>query len=234
MIDFHSHILPSIDDGSKSVEESIEMLRLLKRQGITKVVMTPHFYANRNSVDGFLEKRKKSYDMLSEKLPDNLPEIYLGAEVKYYEGISRNEKLRNLCIGNTNLLLLEMSMSKWTEYTLRELCEISNTNNVIVVLAHIERYLKFQQKGTLEMLVSSGILIQANADFFISFSSRRKAINMLRNNIIHFIGSDCHNLDDRPPKMDQAISHIKRKAGNSVYIKLKHYADRFFNNIGNY
>ena len=53
MIDFHTHILPGIDDGSRNSEESIQMLNLEQEQDITKIVFTPHFYANRNSVERF-------------------------------------------------------------------------------------------------------------------------------------------------------------------------------------
>lgn len=227
MIDFHSHILPGVDDGSKSVKESLEMLSMLKNQGITRVVATPHFYANHNSVEEFLIKRENSYIALSNAVTDDLPEIVLGAEVKYYEGISRLENLEKLTIGDSKLLLLEMSMKKWTGYTVKELFELASSGKLIIVLAHIERYLRFQDKGLLEELVQNGILIQSNADFFISFGSRYKAISMLKDNLIHFIGSDCHNLTTRPPKMDVALSYIKRKAGESYLSKTKNLAERF-------
>ena len=64
MIDFHTHILPGIDDGSRNSEESIQMLNLEQEQGITKIVFTPHFYANRNSVERFLKRREASYERL--------------------------------------------------------------------------------------------------------------------------------------------------------------------------
>lgn len=228
MIDFHSHILPSIDDGSKSIDESLQLLKILKRQGIDKIVATPHFYANHNSVEEFLEKRRLSYESLVPFLTDDLPQIRLGAEVKYYEGISRLENLNKLCVEGSKLLLLEMSMMKWTAYTLRELTELASQGRVTVVLAHIERYLRFQPFDLIYELVDSGILIQANADFFLSFGSRHKALSMLNRNLIHFIGSDCHDLINRPPKMMDAISYIKRKAGDDLLLQMNHFADTFF------
>lgn len=220
MIDFHSHILPSIDDGSKSTAESLELIKMLSEQGITKVVATPHFYANRNSVDGFTEKRLKAYNNICTVLPAKALEIILGAEVKYYEGISRLEGLDKLCIGGTKLLLLEMSMKKWTEYTLRELSELASSGKVKVVLAHIERYLRFQRNDLIAELVQSGILIQANAEFFLSIGSRHKAMSMLKNNLIHFIGSDCHDLVYRPPRIGEAYSLIRRKAGEDFLAQM--------------
>ncbi len=213
MIDFHSHILPCIDDGSKSIYESIELLEMLKNQGVTKVVATPHYYANQNSVSEFLVKRNSSYEGLRAEMTDDLPQIILGAEVKYYEGISRFDKLCDLCIGNSNLLLLEMSMKRWTEYTLRELLELNSYGSFKIVLAHIERYLKLQPKFLIEKLSDSGILMQSNAEFFLNINSRHKAIKMLRNGQIHFIGSDCHGVDYRPPKIGDAYSLICRRFG---------------------
>lgn len=228
MIDFHSHILPAIDDGSKSVDESVKMLTMLKAQGISKVVATPHFYANRNSVADFLEQRSISYNKLSPSLTDDLPQIIFGAEVKYYEGISRLENLNDLCIDGTKLLLIEMPMKKWTEYTLRELSEISASGNVTVVLAHIERYLRFQPKGLIDELVCDGILVQVNADFFLSLGSRFKAMSMLRSGLIHFIGSDCHDLVHRPPRIGDAISLIRHKSGEKFTQQLNEFSDSFF------
>ena len=76
MIDFHTHILPGIDDGSRNSEESIQMLNLEQEQGITKIVFTPHFYANRNSVERFLKRREASYERLLSKVPEEISQRY--------------------------------------------------------------------------------------------------------------------------------------------------------------
>lgn len=227
MIDFHSHILPCIDDGSKNVEETLEMLSLLKKQGVTRVVATPHFCANFNSIDDFLSKRDKSYQMISKYTTIDFPEILLGAEVKYYEGISRLENLEKLCISDSKLLLLEMPMRKWTEYITREIKEIALSGKVIVVLAHVERYLRFNNKITFEELLSYGVLFQSNADFFLKLSTKLKAVSMINKGWIHFIGSDCHNLNDRSPRIGHAISYIERKTGSNSIDRLNNLAESF-------
>ena len=86
MIDWHSHILPAMDDGSRCVEESIEMLDLLAEQGVSCVIATPHFLANEESVDRFLQRRRASYDALMQAVSENHPTVLCGAEVKYYAG----------------------------------------------------------------------------------------------------------------------------------------------------
>lgn len=221
MIDFHSHILPRMDDGSQSVEESIALLRLLAEQGIKKVVATPHFYVNDESAAAFLERRKAAYEKLKAAYSSDLPALVLGAEVRYYQGISRMENLNALCIEGTNLLLLEMSASRWTDYTLRELYELSRRGNLRIILAHVERYLGLQSRAVREQLEQSDILMQVNADLFTSFASRRKALKLLGEQSIHLIGSDCHGLEYRPPQIGEAIRHIQKKFGEDF---LKDYA----------
>lgn len=233
MIDFHSHILPCIDDGSKSVEESIKMLRLLKEQKVSTVVATPHFYANHHSVGQFLSKREASFIKISHLINDNLPRVILGAEVKYYEGISRLDNLKKLCIGDTNLLLLEMPMKRWTEYILREVRQLNSFGNIRVVIAHIDRYVSFQSKDTIDTLIEDGILIQANTEFFLNFRTRRKAVKMLRSGLIHFIGTDCHNLKTRKPDMDDALSYIKRKCSDDFVQQFESECKRFLYNAYN-
>ena len=223
MIDWHSHILPKVDDGSKSVEESLAILRELKLQGVDTVIATPHFYANDESVEEFLKRRQKAYENLKPSLSADLPEIHLGAEVSYYTGISRLEGLCKLKIEGSDLLLLEMPVAKWTEYTVRELVELSSLVGTRIMLAHVERYFPLQSSETLERLYESGILTQMNAGCLLRFSTRRKAIRALKDGAIHFIGTDCHNLSSRPPKMADAVSVISKKIGEDFIIQMNEY-----------
>ncbi|MBQ3046351.1 MAG: hypothetical protein IJD49_10410 [Clostridia bacterium] len=229
MVDFHSHILPQMDDGSSGVEESFEMLSALARQGVETVIATPHFYANDESVSDFLARREKSFAALNASVGKGLPDILLGAEVKYYEGISRMAGLEALCIGNTGLLLLEMPMKRWTEYTLRELIDISCSGKIILVLAHVERYLSFQSSGTIDYLLKNGILLQINAGFLCGTFSKRKALGLLKRQAVHFIGSDCHNMSDRPPDIGRAYEIIRKKLGNDFSQAFINFAKDFLN-----
>jgi len=81
MLDFHAHILPRVDDGSQSVDESVQMLERMQAQGIGRVVATPHFYANDESVDAFLQRRSAAWEKIEGCL-QNSPEVLLGAEVR--------------------------------------------------------------------------------------------------------------------------------------------------------
>lgn len=228
MIDWHSHILPGVDDGSQNVEQSISILNMQAVQGVKTVVATPHFLANDESVESFLERREKAYEELKKQLPENSPNILLGAEVKYYNGISKMADLGKLKIEDSKLLLLEMPMSRWTEYTVRELTELSCKGNMRIVLAHIERYMSFQKSNVWERLFESGLLMQVNASFFTSYMTKRKAISLLRQGMIHFVGSDCHNTTSRAPKIDKAFDIIKKKFGDEYINRMNEYGYSLF------
>lgn len=223
MIDWHSHILPEMDDGSHNLAESISMVNMLASQGIDVVIATPHFYANDETVDSFLNRRESAYELLKNELPEGSPQILLGAEVRYYQGISRMEGLKALRIENSKLLLLEMPMSSWTEYMIRELIELSGRSDIKIVLAHIERYLALQSQNTWNRILESGILMQVNAGFFNSFASRQKALRLLKEGNVQFIGSDCHNTTLRPPKIGKAFEIIKRKLGEEYIQQMNEY-----------
>ncbi len=228
MIDFHSHILPEMDDGSRSVEESVLMLKALAEQGTEKVVATPHFYANDESVLSFLSRRRASFEKLEASDSHLMPKVILGAEVRFYDGISKLEGLDSLCIQGTRLLLLEMSMQRWTEYTLKEIIDISCRGKVIPVIAHLDRYMKFQSSDALNRLLANGVLMQINANFVYGLLTRRKAFGLLKNSAVHFLGSDCHNLSDRAPDIGKAFDIIKNKLGRDFLLSFENYANEFF------
>lgn len=225
MIDWHSHILPGMDDGSRDVDESLSMIGSLGSQGVDCVVATPHFYADDESVEEFLKRRQISFDELSANLPADAPNVVCGAEVRYFPGISHMEGLERLTIGNSRLLLLEMSMSRWTEYTVRELIELAARGNITVILAHIERYIFMQSSDVWDRLLDSGFLMQVNASFFSRFGTKRKALRLLDSGRIHLVGSDCHNMTDRSPRIGTAYDLITKKLGKSFVSEINEYGN---------
>lgn len=232
MLDFHSHILPQIDDGAKDVDESIKMLTQLHEQGCERVALTSHYIAMDESPDEFLSRREESYKILTDEINARnlqLPQLMLGAEVFYYPGVCRMEELPTLTLGDTNLLLLEMPMAPWGEYTIREITEFAQTSDIQIVIAHIERCLGYLKKGTIERLLDSGILLQINASFLISRKTRRKALRMIKEEQIHFLGSDCHSTKHRPPRMKEAIDIIKNKLGAQYIDNLTEFQNSYFN-----
>ena len=216
LIDFHTHILPGIDDGSKNTEQSLALLRLEGEQGIRRVVATPHFYAHHDSPEAFLTRRANAVSRLREAAaaePD-LPELEVGAEVYYFNGISNTDLLQKLTVGSSRYVLIEMPMSPWTSRMYRELAEIREKQELIPIVAHVDRYLSpFRTHGIPDRLAELPVLVQANASFFLHRGTRRMALRMLREGRIHLLGSDCHNLSDRAPNLAAAEQIICRHLG---------------------
>ncbi len=202
MTDFHTHILPGMDDGSRSLEESLEMIRLEMAQGISRIVLTPHFYPGEESPGRFLARRQAAWDTLSPHLEAGMPEFLLGAEVQYFEGICRVPEIRDLRIQGTELLLLEMPFGPWTSRMIQDVQELNRQPGIQVVLAHIERYLG-QNSQYLPALLSNRVLFQANVSFFSRWQTRRKAMRMLKRGQLRFAGSDCHSMKHRRPNWER-------------------------------
>ena len=213
MIDFHSHILPGIDDGSRRPEESRRMLEALAGQDVDLVALTSHYYASRHTPEEFLERRAAAFERLRPVLTDELPEVRLGAEVLYFRGITRMEALPRLRLEGTRLLLLEMPFDTWSDGEIREVIDLCHDPEFVVLLAHIERYLKFQKAAVWDRLLEEGAMMQCNASFLLPLLQQRKAVSMIREGRVHVLGTDCHNMSARPPRMDEALAVLHKRLG---------------------
>lgn len=216
IVDFHSHILPGIDDGSRNTEQSLKMLRLSAEQGIRHMVATPHFYPRYDSPETFLRKREEAANMLRNAMEDEpgLPEISIGAEVYFFSGISDSELIKALTIEGKRCILIEMPQSPWKESHYRELEGIYSKHGITPIIAHVDRYIRpFHTHGIPERLEQLPVLVQANAEFFLRNSTRGMAMKMLKKNRIHLLGSDCHNLSSRSPNLGDAVELIERRYG---------------------
>ncbi len=215
VIDFHSHILPGMDDGSRSVEMSLQMLRESVNMGVDAMVATPHFYGHRESRERFLHRRERSWEELRQALQreKGLPRVLLGAEVAFSSHIVREPALDRLCVEGTNLLLLEMPFAAWTEYELDGVAMLSLDRGYQVVLAHFERFLGFPgNEATLERLLELPILLQMNGERLLRLGSG-KWVDWFKRGRAILLGSDCHDLDHRPPDLGPARAKLERKAG---------------------
>lgn len=212
--DFHSHILPGVDDGSVSVEQSLEMLRMEYVQGIRHVVLTPHFYAQHDKPERFLERRAAAVAELREEMArqNDLPEVSIGAEVYYFRGIADSDILSELTIDNNGCILIEMNHAPWSENSYRDLEKIIDKHGLTPIIAHIDRYIgPIRTHGIPDRLARMPVLVQANADFFLHWSTARMALKMLHQEQIHLLGSDCHNASSRAPNLRSALQVIEKK-----------------------
>ena len=226
IIDFHSHVLPDIDDGSHSLEESIAMLQMEAEQGITHVVATPHFYPQYDTPERFLCRRAKAEALLREEMQkySGLPKLSVGAEVYYFPGISHSEAILGLTIDQTRCMLIEMPNALWTDSMYRELEEMHTRQGLIPVVAHVDRYIsRFRTHGIPKRLAQLPVIVQANAEFFLQKSTASMALRMLKQNKIHILGSDCHNLSSRRPELGEAVEVIRNRLGDEVLEDICHW-----------
>ena len=224
--DFHTHILPGIDDGSTCPEESVALLRLEAEQGIGRVVATPHFYANHDSPERFLRRRERAWQGLQAALAEtgSKTEVFLGAEVYFFPGMSDSDALNELTIHKKKYILLEMPFTEWTNQMYREIEAIYRKQGLIPIIAHVDRYMTpFRNFGIPEKLADLPVLVQANAGFFLKASTSRMAMKMLSRNQIHLLGSDCHNLTTRKPNLGAAVSRITARLGREAVDRICGY-----------
>lgn len=214
LVDFHSHVLPGIDDGAKNTEMSLAMLSEMAAQGVKKVVATPHFYPESEAPAQFLERRNKSVNELKSAMTDGLPDLYIGAEVAYFPGIGRCKELCDLTITGTNLVLIEMPFDRWSQQVIDELLLVKTALGLRPIVAHIERYID-QRPGTFCDLAEKGVLLQSNASHFLTFGTRGRAVRLLGQGLIHLLGSDSHNTGIRRPNLGDAVKYITKKLGTN-------------------
>lgn len=215
-IDFHTHILPEIDDGATSVSESLEMLKLAKSSGAETVILTPHFLAD-TTIDEFCQKRSDKLLALQneiEKDKSDFPNLLCGAEVYLNSALSEVPDLKKLCISGTNLLLLELPFSTWNMWHFNEVYNIAQKHDVVPIMAHIERYLSSPKDiQRIEPLISMGAKFQVNVDSFETLHGKRVIRELADKGLMCALASDCHDLVNRSPDISHTLSVMSKKLG---------------------
>lgn len=227
--DLHSHILPGMDDGCQTVEESIQVLEASFAGGVSKMVATPH-YDPHEPVEEFLKRRDESEKLLRDALAAQtapVPDFCCGAEVAYVQGISQMEGLERLCLGNSRYLLLELPRTLWTGEVVRDLDNL-HLRGLIPIIAHVERYLYTQSKQLVSQLLQRGPLVQMNAEHLLRFRFSGKATKLLKKNTVHLLGSDCHGPAYRPPNLGEAVALLEKKKMHEVLFRIEDLSNEIF------
>ncbi len=235
-IDLHTHILPNVDDGSKSIEESLEMLKMLKKQGVGAVVLSPHFYPySETSIEGYKARTVSSYEKLCKAAKDIFPELYLGSEVYYFRGIALFENIKSLCIHNSKYILIELPYGAISQKTVNDIIELNLNCGLTPILAHIERYRHFKGFEHILSLISDGYALgQMNAYTPLHFKTRRIARKLIKGGYISFIASDSHSQNNNPPRIGESLSYIERKIGQGFAAQLRQNSFDILNEIRGY
>ncbi len=215
MVDLHCHILPGIDDGAKTVEDSIELLKKELADGVTKVMLTPHFNSERTTVEEFVQKRAESFEKLQTAVKEAglSIELKLGAEV-FFSSDLPDLDLEPLCFEGTSFMLVEFSPVFYPEWA-RQVFYQLQLKGIDPILAHVERYPYMLNDPTrLYDLAQAGVLLQVNASSLFRGTHRPAAIKkLLKCDLCHLLSTDTHSMDKRPPRMADAMDCIEHWYG---------------------
>ena len=210
MIDFHSHILPGIDDGSRSIEQTIRMLKEAKEAGFTKIISTSHY------IEGYYESDEAERTELLNEVQKNISgiELYLGNEIYITNNmINLIQNKKASTINNSKYVLFEFPLSaksmndKEVVYRLIE-------NGFVPIIAHPERYSYVQDNPEyIEELAEMGALFQANYGSIIGMYGKKAEKTLkkfLKNDLIRFFGSDSHRIDQVYTKMPKILKKLHK------------------------
>ena len=217
MIDFHTHILPNIDDGSRSIDETFNLIKEAKNVGFEGIISTSHYMEN------YYETDKPEREVWINAIYENLQaknidiRLYLGNEIYISENlIELLEKGKASTINDTSYVLFEMPLNE-EPMNLYDIVYQMIQYKLVPILAHPERYSYIQKEPDLVYdLVQKGVLMQANYGSIIGQYGEKAQIivkKLLENNLIHFLGSDVHRQNTIYPKIPECLSEINSIIG---------------------
>lgn len=225
MIDIHCHILPGLDDGSKHMEESVQMARFAEKQGLTKLIATPHHRTHRfdNEKQGVLE----AVEHLNQRLADEniAVTVYPGQEIRLHNEmvhIFNQDEL--LSLNHSRYILIEFPVDTLPSYTEHLLYNLQ-TQGYIPVIAHPERYDFFVEDLNLLLdFVKQGALTQLTAGSLTgAFGKKTKKIaeTIIKHRLAHVLASDAHHLKTRTFDLVEGYKALEKLTNHTTVTQFK-------------
>lgn len=234
LYDMHSHILPGFDDGAKTVEDSLALIDCLKKQGITNICLTPHFYTHEKSVEDFIVSRNAAFEAFKPHIPQDV-KIVLGTEVYVTHYLFNSDDFSGIAYGKSRYILTEYGYNDtFGERTMRHFDELMNNHGLIPVMPHVERYpYLMEHPDVIEDLRDMGVVIQTNIGNYTDkapFFKKRKLLKYIKNGLIDILGSDAHSFRHNTPEVyAQAMQTISDKCGAGRLEEMMSAAAEIFN-----
>lgn len=216
IIDIHTHILPGIDDGSDSWEESLAMLQTAYESGVRAIIATPHFlpWEEKHNTDKVCslcdELMRRAKDELNISIP-----VYPGQELYCYGGLPGDlDQKKALTLAGTRNVLIEFSEDVRFEEVYRSVTELGRSG-YRPVIAHFERFVCLRERGRIRQIKEAGAGIQSNIHAVLherqkSFFGYRWLKKQYEQQAVDYIGSDMHNTSSRPPIMQKDLEWFER------------------------
>jgi len=218
MIDIHSHILYGLDDGAETIEDTMAMLRLASNSSTKEIIFTPHIAEEFNySIDTAVERFKIARERA--RLEGIDIKIHLGFEVRLDKEIfaSHEFDINRLTVNNEGkYLLLEFPFLDIPAYY-KEIIKYLTSADITPIIVHPLRNSRIiQNPSIVKELFSQGCLLQFNADDTRDPRLAGILMRLLKQNLVHFIASDAHSIDLRPPILSNAYRFIESRAGKKT------------------
>lgn len=217
MIDFHTHILPNVDDGSRDIQETLTLLKEAKETGFDTVILTSHYIQNHFEVN--VENRTKLLKSIKHMLEENKIgiDLILGNEMYFSSFINEFIKSNEACsINNTKYVLFELPFNIKPNNLYDVIYSILQ-NKFVPILAHPERYgFVWENPNLVKDLIEKGVLIQSNYGSFIGQYGKKAQIlikKLLKSDMIHFLGTDAHRRGTIYLRMPEILTKIEKYIG---------------------
>lgn len=231
MTDLHSHIIPGVDDGAQTIDDSLAIIEAERKDGVEQIALTSHYDPECESIDHFLNRRDQGFEKLISALqrtPEDPPRLKRGAEVLFSPRLGEMDT-EKLCLEGTHLLLMEFPELR-RPYYLNETIYSLQTMGIIPLIAHVERYsFVMRDPSILYDWIAAGAYAQVNAGTLIR--SRRDSIiwRLISDNLVQIIASDTHSVEHRPPNLRSGYTCLRKRLGNEIAERVAENAAIMFN-----
>lgn len=224
MIDIHSHIIPNVDDGARTVSETFALINEAKNAGFSDIILTPHYMLNAyepNAEELILWKEKLKEALKKENIAINL---HVGMEVYIAEDVINLIKQNKiLTLAGSKYLLMELPLNTTVQYFDSVVFQLLQ-NDIIPIIAHPERYKCVQEQPSLvKKFIEKECMIQSNYGSILGIYGKtaKKTIKyLLKNNLIDFLGTDTHKTNTIYLQIEKSIKKIKKIIGTEELEKL--------------
>lgn len=216
-VDIHSHILPGIDDGPTTIDESLQMLKLAAASGTTELVATPH------ASTAFPFEPQRIHDVFQELSSRSAGVVNLHLGCDFHLNMQNLEEAlahpAQYTINGGRYLLVELPEFLGFSAIRRQLQTLIHAR-FRPVITHPERNLQLQSAiDQLKSCVADGCLIQVTAQSLLGrfgAAARTSAERLIKARLVHFLASDAHNCSSRPPDLSAAFEHVRGRWGTAT------------------
>lgn len=222
--DIHTHILPHVDDGAADMKETMHLLKMEYDDGVRTIYATPHY--RRNMFEPSMEKVREQYELVVAKAAEKFKDLRILPGCEFHVNLDMVETLEaggRPGMGGTRCVLAEFS-ERSDANTIQNRCYELLSHGYQPIIAHAERYPAIRKNlSFLEQLVDMGNYIQMNADSIVGndgLGMKWYCKNVMKRDLLHFVGSDAHNIRDRKPAMGKCAEYMEKVMGKAYMEKI--------------